>query len=179
MKSNSNLFPKSSSARQMEALKKKIREAKAEEKKKKKIKKKKKPKSHFSKEERELIDEVKARGDKISEKDVVFITKDKNGKIVWLEKGHSASEGKLPSGLVHIKHRNSSQFNDKGIPNNLISKVIKKAVKEAKIVGTSGKNRDVYETKVNGRVVHHIAITISDNGYIVGAHPTSTWKEKK
>ena len=36
MKSNSNLFPKSSSARQMEALKKKIREAKAEEKKKKK-----------------------------------------------------------------------------------------------------------------------------------------------
>ncbi len=178
MKSNSNLFPKSSSARQMEALKKKIREAKAEEKKKKKKKKKKKPKSHFSKEERELIDEVKARGDKISEKDVVFITKDKNGKIVWLEKGHSASEGKLPSGLVHIKHRHSSQFNDKGIPNNLISKVIKKAVKEVKIVGTSGKNRDVYETKVNGRVVH-IAITISDNGYIVGAHPTSTWKEKK
>lgn len=43
MKSNSNLFPKSSSARQMEALKKKIREAIAEEKK----KKKKEPKSHF------------------------------------------------------------------------------------------------------------------------------------
>lgn len=170
MKSNSNLFPKSSSTKQMETLKKKIREAIAEE--------KKKPKSHFSKEERELMDEVKARGDKISEKDVVFITKDKKGKIVWLEKGHLASKGKLPSGLVHIKHKHSSQFNDKGIPNNLISKVIKKAVKEAKIVGTSGKNRDVYETKVNGRVVH-IAITISDNGYIVGAHPTSTWKEKK
>lgn len=63
-------------------MKKKIREAIAEKKKKKK--KKKKPKSHFSKEESELIDEVKARGDKISEKDVVFITKDKNGKIVWL-----------------------------------------------------------------------------------------------
>lgn len=56
MKSNSNLFPKSSSARQMETLKKKIRETMAEEKKKKK---KKKPKSHFSKEERELMDEVK------------------------------------------------------------------------------------------------------------------------
>lgn len=38
----------------MEALKKKIREAIAEE------RKKKKPKSHFSKEERELMDEVKA-----------------------------------------------------------------------------------------------------------------------
>ena len=116
MKSNSNLFPKSSSTRQMETLKKKIREEIAEEKK----KKKKEPTSHFSKEERELIDAVKARGDKISEKDVVFITKDKNGKIVWLEKGHLASEGKLPSGLVHIKHKHFSQFNDKGIPNNLI-----------------------------------------------------------
>lgn len=39
MKSNSNLFPKSSSARQMEALKKEIREAIAEKKKKKKKKK--------------------------------------------------------------------------------------------------------------------------------------------
>lgn len=68
MKSNSNLFPKSSSARQMEALKKEIREAIAEKKKKKKKKNKKETKSHFSKEERELIDEVKARGDKISEK---------------------------------------------------------------------------------------------------------------
>lgn len=55
MKSNSNLFPKSSSTKQMETLKKKIREAIAEEK-----KKKKKAKSHFSKEERELMDEVKA-----------------------------------------------------------------------------------------------------------------------
>lgn len=101
----------------MEALKKKIRETIAEERKKKKNekKKKKKPKSHFSKEERELIDEVKARGDKISEKDVVFITKDKKGKIVWLEKGHLASKGKLPSGLVHIKHKHSSQFNDQTI----------------------------------------------------------------
>lgn len=87
-------------------------------------------------------------------------------------------EIKRPFSVFRRNNRNSSQFNDKGIPNNLISKVIKKAVKEAKIVGTSGKNRDVYETKVNGRVVH-IAITISDNGYIVGAHPTSTWKEKK
>lgn len=87
-------------------------------------------------------------------------------------------EIKRPFSVFRRNNKHSSQFNDKGIPNNLISKVIKKAVKEAKIVGTSGKNRDVYETKVNGRVVH-IAITISDNGYIVGAHPTSTWKEKK
>lgn len=45
---------------------------------------------------------------RFQKKDVVFITKDKKGKIVWLEKGHLASKGKLPSGLVHIKHKHSS-----------------------------------------------------------------------
>ncbi len=111
------------------------------------------------------------------EKDVVFITKDKNGKIVWLEKGHLTTNEKRASGLAHIKEH-ASQFKDKGIPNHLIAKVIKKSVKEAKIVGTSGFDRDVYEVSINGKNVY-IAITVSDNGYIVGANPVSNWKEKK
>lgn len=145
----------------MEALKKKIREAIAEE------RKKKKPKSHFSKEERELMDEVKARGDKISEKDVVFITKDKNGKIVWLEKGKLKSESSKPS-----------ELKKNGISINRIPELIKKAVEEAKIVGISGVDRPVYETTFNKQIVH-LAITIGDNGYIVGIHLTNKWKEKK
>lgn len=119
MKSNSNLFPKSSSTKQMETLKKKIRETMAEEK-----KKKKKPKSHFSKEERELMDEVKARGDKISEKDVVFITKDKKGKIVWLEKGKLKSESSKPSGLKHIIEKHASELKKNGISINRIPELI-------------------------------------------------------
>lgn len=173
MKSNSNLFPKSSSTKQMETLKKKIRETMAEEK-----KKKKKPKSHFSKEERELMDEVKARGDKITEKDVVFITKDKNGKIVWLEKGKLKSESSKPSGLKHIIEKHASELKKNGISINQIPELIKKAVEEAKIVGISGVDRLVYETTFNKRIVH-LAITIGDNGYIVGIHLTNKWKEKK
>lgn len=154
----------------MEALKKKIREAMAEE--------KKKPKSHFSKEERELMDEVKARGDKISEKDVVFITKDKNGKIVWLEKGKLKSESSKPSGLKHIIEKHASELKKNGISINRIPELIKKAVEEAKIVGISGVDRPVYETTFNKQIVH-LAITIGDNGYIVGIHLANKWKEKK
>lgn len=161
----------------MEALKKEIREAIAEEKKKKK-KNKKETKSHFSKEERELIDEVKARGDKISEKDVVFITKDKNGKIVLLEKGKLKSESSKPSGLKHIIEKHASELKKNGISINRIPELIKKAVEEAKIVGISGVDRPVYETTFNKRIVH-LAITIGDNGYIVGIHLTNKWKEKK
>lgn len=156
----------------MEALKKKIREAIAEE------RKKKKPKSHFSKEERELMDEVKARGDKISEKDVIFITKDKNGKIVWLEKGKLKSESSKPSGLKHIIEKHASELKKNGISINRMPELIKKAVEEAKIVGISGVDRPVYETTFNKQIVH-LAITIGDNGYIVGIHLTNKWKEKK
>ncbi len=89
-----------------------------------------------------------------------------------------ASGNKKASGLAHILNEHSSNFNDKGIPANLIPALIKKAVEDAKIVGKRGKDRDVYETTMNGKIVH-ITITISDNGYIVGAHPVSIKKGKK
>ncbi len=168
MKSNSSLFPNTSSAKKIETRKNEMQKSKE------------KPRqilSRLSPEDKKLVIEVKDRGDKITEEDVVFITKDKDGKIRWLEKGRFATKDKRASGLLHILEH-ASQFNDKGIPNHLIAKAIEKAIKEPKIVGTSGKNRDVYETTINGKVVY-IAITISDNGYIVGANPVSNWKEKK
>ncbi len=134
--------------------------------------------SHLSQEDKKLVKDVKDKGYKISEEKVIFITKDKNGKIRWLEKGRLASENKKASGLVHIIDEHESNFIGKGVPTALIPVVIKKAIEEAKIIGTSGKDRDVYETTINGKTIH-IAITISDNGYIVGAHPASHIKEKK
>ena len=134
--------------------------------------------SHLVQEDKKLVKEVKEKGFKITEEKVIFITKDKNGKIRWLEKGRLASEGNRASGLVHILNEHALHFNRKGISANLIPALIKKEVEDAKIVGKSGKDRDVYETTMNGKIVH-IAITISDNGYIVGAHPLSIKKGKK
>lgn len=165
MKSSSNLFPNTSSAKKMEELKKEQQSEKQTS-------------SHLSEEERMLVKEIRDRGDKITEEDVIFIIRDRNGKIRWLEKGHLALEGKKASGLAHIVDKHASHFNDKGIPTDMIPSAIKQTVEEAKIIGKSGMDRVVYETIINGKVVH-IAITISDNGYIVGAHPVSIKKGKK
>ena len=50
-----------------------------------------------------------------------------------------------------------------------------KAVTEGKIVGYQGKGvgRAIYEVTINGKQ-EYIAVTIGDNGFIVGANPT-TW----
>lgn len=169
MKSNSNLFLNTSSAKKIEIRKKELQKLKD------------KPNqilSRLSPEDKKLIKEVKDRGNKITEEDVVFITKNKDGKIRWLEKGKSKSESSKPSGLKHIIEKHASELKKNGISINWIPELIKKAVEKAKIVGISGVDRPVYETTFDKRIVH-LAITISDNGYIVGIHLTNKWKEKK
>ena len=116
-----------------------------------------------------LIDEVMQRGDKISPNDVIGITKDKSGNIVWLENGHL---GEHPSGLAHILDEHESQFNDIGIFTNDISNFVLNAVGKGEIVGYQGKGqgRPIYEVTYNGEK-HQVAITVGSNGYIVGANP--------
>lgn len=116
-----------------------------------------------------LISQVEQSGEKISRADVVGITKDPSGRIVWLEKGHL---GVRPSGLVHIIEEHGSQFNGKGISNAEIPQFLMTAVKNGTIVGYQGRGtgRPIYEFKYEGRT-QRVAITIGSNGYIVGANP--------
>lgn len=115
-----------------------------------------------------LINEVITTGGKITPNDVVMITRDPNGKIVWLEKGNDKS------GLQHIIVEHGNQFNSKGITNEDIPDYILEAVYQGKIVGQQGKRnpRTVYEFTYNGEK-HRIAVQVSTNGYIVGANPKS------
>lgn len=117
---------------------------------------------------RALIDEVVANGDKISPDDVVMITRDPNGKIVWLEIGNDRS------GLQHILNEHGAEFNGKGIANDDIPNYVLEAVYQGNVVGTQGKRnpRTVYEFEYNG-VVQRIAVQVGSNGYIVGANPKS------
>ena len=116
-----------------------------------------------------LIAAVENSGEKITKEDVVGITKDPNGRIVWLEKGHL---GDRASGLAHIIEEHGSQFNGKGISNAEIPQYLMTAVKYGTIVGYQGrgKGRPIYEFKYEGKT-HRVAITIGSNGYIVGANP--------
>ena len=116
-----------------------------------------------------LIDEVQANGYKINTSDVIGIAKDSSGKIVWLEKGHL---GAKPSGLAHIMDSHESNFNAKGIASSDIYDFVLTAVSKGRIIGYQGKGtgRPVYEIEYN-RKTYHVAVTVGDNGYIVGANP--------
>ena len=117
---------------------------------------------------KELIEEVISSGEKISPDKVLLITRDPNGKIIWMETGNGKS------GLEHIITEHGHQFNGKGISNEDIPNYVLEAVHQGKIVGTQGKRnpRTVYEFTYNGER-QRIAIQVGSNGYIVSANPKS------
>ncbi len=114
-----------------------------------------------------LMDELRRSGVKFNEEDVVMVTKTKKNELVWLEEGNEIS------GLKHIIYNHGKQFNSKGINNENISNVLKLAIESGKIIGKQGKMhkkpRMIYEVNYNGMIIK-VAISISDNGYIVGAN---------
>lgn len=117
---------------------------------------------------RALIDEVIANGDKITPEDVVVITRDPSGKIVWLEIGSATA------GLQHIVDNHGREFNGKGIANQDIPSYVLEAVYQGNVVGFQGKRnpRSVYEFVYNG-AIHQIAVQVANNGFIVSANPRS------
>jgi hypothetical protein len=100
---------------------------------------------------------------------IVQIAQQADGKIVFLE------EGNANAGLQHILEEHSSQFADQGIETDQIGDAIITAVTEGKIVGSQGrkKTRIIYEVNFNGKTLY-ISVTVSDNGYIVGANPRTS-----
>lgn len=122
-----------------------------------------------------LISQLEARGEKVNKAEVVAITQDASGRIVWLEKGHL---GPKASGLMHIVDAHAKDFAKQGISEAEIPQYIMTAVKYGTIVGYQGRDqgRPIYEFTYEG-TTRRIAITIGSNGYIVGANPQSVPKE--
>lgn len=118
-----------------------------------------------------LIAEVRRQGHKISPERVVRIARVRDGRVVWLEEGDDRS------GLRHIMEpKKVREFDRTGIPRNRIIDLVFDALVNGSPVGFMGVDRPVYEVETEGRV-RRIAITISDNGYIVGANPISMGKK--
>lgn len=112
-----------------------------------------------------LIAEVILRGDKISPKKVLFITRTEDEKIVWLESGDTKS------GLEHIISRHAAEFDGINIHRDEIPVFIRTAIEKGTIIGYQGKKnpRPVFEFGY-GDMKYRIAIQISENGYIVSAN---------
>ncbi|WP_223879890.1 hypothetical protein [Paenibacillus spiritus] len=114
-----------------------------------------------------LMDELANSGVKYNPNDVVAVTRNADGKLVWIENGNSQA------GLNHILNH-ADDFAAKGISQGQLPEFITKAVSGGKIVGYQGKGtgRPIYEVSFNGQT-QRVAITTGNNGFIVGANPVS------
>ena len=112
----------------------------------------------------QLIDGLVKGGTKITIENVVDIRKI-NGKTVWLETGNKTA------GLEYI-YKHADEFAGKGITKSQIPDALFTALEKGKVVGHQGKEtgRPIYEFNYGGKT-HNWAITVSDNGFIVGANP--------
>lgn len=113
-----------------------------------------------------LIRELQETGIKHTPEKIIRIAKQTNGKIIFLEEGNSQA------GLQHILEQHSNEFTELGIPLEQIPDAIITAVTKGKILGYQGrkKTRVIYEISFNNEI-YYIAVTVSKNGYIVGANP--------
>jgi hypothetical protein len=118
-----------------------------------------------------LLDELTANGVKFTPENVIATTRSPSGKVVFLETGNSKA------GLQHIIEEHGSQFAKMGVSEAQIPGVVMKAVSEGKLVGYqgSGVGRPIYELTINGQP-QRIAVTVGDNGFVVGASPRGSVK---
>lgn len=121
----------------------------------------------------ELIAVVQRQGHKISPDRVVRIVRLPDQRVVWLEEGNDRS------GLRHIMEpKRITNFERKDIVEDEIVDAIFDALAHGKPVGVSSTDRIVYEFSHRGHV-KRIAISVSTNGYIVGAHPMPMTRKLK
>jgi hypothetical protein len=113
-----------------------------------------------------LLSEMAANGVKFTPADVVATSRMTNGQVVFMEAGNSKA------GLQHIIEQHGDQSAQMGILESQIPEVVMKAVSEGKIIGYQGAGveRPIYEVSIDGQS-RRIAVTIGNNGFIVGANP--------
>ncbi|NUA31395.1 hemagglutinin repeat-containing protein [Cupriavidus basilensis] len=119
----------------------------------------------------DALDTLAANGVKFTPENVVATGTAKNGQIVFIE------TGKSDAGLKHIVEQHGAEFEKMGVSAEKIPAVVVKAVTEGKIVGYQGNGtgRPIYELMINGQL-QRIAVTVSINGFIVGANPRGSVK---
>jgi hypothetical protein len=113
-----------------------------------------------------LIAELAAAGVKHTASNILTVGR-LFGKPVFLETGNANA------GLTHIM-RHAADFTARGIEAGEIPGVVMRAVTEGRLVGFQGQGagRPILEIIHAGRPLD-IAITVGDNGFIVGANPAS------
>lgn len=102
----------------------------------------------------------------------MFITKDRTGQTVWLEKGNTST------GLQHIVTRHAKDFQEKhGIAKSQISDHLNNVfstgnIEYSRITNRNG--RKGYERLYSYKGKYYLQTGVGTNGYIVSAYPISS-----
>lgn len=109
----------------------------------------------------ELFDELLQRGVKFTRDNVMWITRNVNGEIVWLETGNSTA------GFEHILLRHPvDQFSTFGVATEEeLSQFILSRISNELPVGTYGSGGTVYQIGDS-----YLNVVVSSNGYVVDAY---------
>lgn len=122
-----------------------------------------------SNETNKLIKELERNGVKFSKENIIFITKDKAGQTVWLEKGNSSA------GFEHIVQRHSKDFAEKHkINSDSIASHLNYVFTNGKVEYTRETNKNGktgYEKLYNFKEQYYLLTGVGTNGFIVTTYP--------
>ena len=115
------------------------------------------------------IQSLQSQGIRVTPENVVLTGRDAKGNITFLETGNSKA------GLQHILTRHADDFNKIGVATPDIPAFVMRTIEKGEVVGYQGKGtgRPIYRTEVNGQT-RNIAISVGNNGFVVGANPSSS-----
>ena len=123
-----------------------------------------------------LKKELRNSNIKFNEKDMVFITRDKTGQIVWLENGNSSA------GLKHIldgkagSPGHAKDFEKAfGVKRNDVGSYLKKVIQNGTVISNKivsiGSGRQGYERVYEYKGNYYTMTGIGTNGFIISAYP--------
>ena len=124
-----------------------------------------------------LVAELERDGVKFTRKDMLFVTRDKTGQIVWLETGNKIA------GFAHLQSRGHvGQIAKKfGVSESEVPRLLRNVIRDGRVVSNKIKKtngRDGYERiyEYNG---NRILLTgIGLNGFMVSAYPLKNRKAR-
>lgn len=112
-----------------------------------------------------LLNELRQRGEKFNEKDVVMITKTKKKELVWLEKGNEKK------GFEHIIKRHEKDLEKKfGVKKQNIPSFVKDVFTNGVEISTKLKNEG-YQKEYLYKGKYIVISGVGTNGFIVSIYP--------
>lgn len=111
-----------------------------------------------------LMEELRNSGVKFTEEDVVMIAKQKNGELLWLERGNKVA------GLIHIEEGHSENLKSAfGVNKNSIPSFIKNVIEQGEIVSNVKKGKKITRIYDFGGK-HYVLCALGTNGFIVSVY---------